>query len=1015
MIARSALASSKLSPFLGAASLIAILFLVVIAGHAEADVGDSDRLGFFPGRPEWITRNLVDGTPIPVCSTDFPEAARNAVARWNTALRIEAFKIEQGVSDCNDIMAPGKGDGWNLEHGVVRVTISLGSLNKARTRYYGHVFSGRYCRTDPDHPTMPRDSRACAMPEHSAGVPRVKGNNEEWRTYYGRFEIIFNPKIYSGDLDAEQPASPTRDLVHDMAHELGHVLGLADYYCDRPGHSDHLPSGRVPGVKPAHKSLMNSWNKIPDYLDPTSWCDPEDGLPTPRDVQDYTTVYTPAAVTELRAETVRDALLVWLSWKQAKVFVESGFEVQRKISSVWHEVASVVPNATFTVVEEKPTEGQQYRVVARTQALPHHETHGHTHSPAEATVGVTVQPHLLLAPTNPHVTGTTVSSLTLAWTPPASTSSTAPMFKVKYTTGADCDASGTEFLPFTPSTSATVAGATDATVPYPISNLKASTQYKLCVRSVREILPGFEYESDWASTTGTTAALPLPTSLTVRDVTDSKAILHWNKATGADGYEAQIDGADVETTLGKDATSYEFTLRSADTAYQLGVAAKRGDQLSAFATLTLLKPPSSITRSTTAHNSVKYTWTDGNSTGSATGAEVKIGASGTRQTADSTEHHTFNNLSGSTEYTFYIRLKNDQGPSAWRTATVTTPAKPDPPAPPVRPRPPQPDPVVTTERVGQRTEYDWQPYGDYEDWSPPDTPGTCYYLAFQRHRYRLAEFETSWRFDAGAWVWRLNPASKRQIGLETGEIVTPWVETAIRHTVTCPDPAQGVSGASAPTAPPAGTLLPGDYVTAWGGEWFAFSVPSDARVQWTNRTVGEQEAMVFSVAGGAEIVIIPSQIAANPPTSDDATLSAIVESFRAETDPAKLPASAQQQTCVEAPARDDARALSLDLDAQWCSVVSSGGELSVRYGADRISLTVPAGRVWLIFAAAQSESAAAAGIWVMERQSKAYVILSPTDGSELERHVPADATGLPALLDAIAASAAPSVYPASDP
>ena len=368
-----------------------------------------------------------------------------------------------------------------------------------------------------------------------------------------------------------------------------------------------------------------------------------------------------------------------------------------------------------------------------------------------------------------------------------------------------------------------------------------------------------------------------------------------------------------------------------------------------------------------------------------------VSASGTRKTV------TCRSTAGT--QTVSVTATDASTPQRSGSASVSLTVT-NPPLPP-RVRPAQPDPVVTTERVGQRTEYEWRPYGDLPGGLPPDPPGTCYYLLFERERYRLAEFETSWRFDVSSWMWKLDPASKRQIGLETEDLFTPWVENGRRHTLTCPDPAQGVSGAS---APPAGTLLPGDYVVAWGGEWFSFTIPSDARVQWTSRTVGEQEAMVFSLAGGAEVVIIPSQIETNPPTSDNAALSAIVASFRAETDPAKLPASAQQQTCAEAPARDDAGALTLDLTAQWCSVVSSGGDLSVRYGEDRISLTIPAERVWLIFAAAQSESAAAAGIWVMERQSKAYVILSPSDGAELDRHSPAEADGLPALLDAIVAS-----------
>ena len=1039
-----------------AAMFTACLLFVVpsIAGlHlAEADVGEG-HLGLldwdeldneyddgqgpnYAGRgPRWITRNLVVGRPIPVCSDDFPNATREAIARWNEALQITAFIMLGGLAACDTSTPKDEFEPGDL---VINLIVARGIMdgNNSVSPIDSSIgCPGRFF----DMGKWELTNRACAGFDHMGynndGDPFVHPANEELRTYYGRAHVIVNPWLqqYCRDISptpAPDPLPPSppgctgdpadrpynTNLVQDLTHELGHILGLADYYCNHSGvgvweeaEGDET-EGKVVLVEHPDKTtvedgltLMNSWNLVPQ-------CAPSDGFPTARDLRDYTAVYTPAAVMDLgtaRTEPLYNAF--WLTWTQDAVFAESDFEVQRwdGAASGWTGIASIGANAIAVAVGNQPVGSQRYRVVARTHALPdcppEQEVllgctpHGHVHGAASTEVRVPVRPVPLPTPTDARATSPTATTLTLSWIAPADTS----LYKLAYTVSADCDAADAVSW-FTSSSADVAQGATEttsATVTYEFSSLDPSTTYRLCVRSVQETAPGFEIESDWAEAMGTTTALPQPTNLTVRNVTDSKATLRWNKATGADSYEVQIDGADVEATLGKDATSYEFTLPSADNAYKLGVAAKRGDQLSTFATLTLLKPPSGITRSTTAHNSVKYTWEDGNPTGSATAAEVKIGAAGTKRTADSTEYHTFNNLSASTPYTFYIRLKNNQGPSAWRTKTVTTPARPTLPP---RVRPAQPDPVVTTERVGQRTEYEWRPYGDLPGGLPPDPPGTCYYLLFERERYRLAEFETSWRFDESSWMWKLDPASKRQIGLETEDLFTPWVENGRRHTLTCPDPAQGVSGAS---APPAGTLLPGDYATAWGGEWFSFTIPSDARVQWTSRTVGEQEAMVFSIAGGAEIVIIPSQIATNPPTSDNATLSAIVESFRAETDPAKLPASAQQQTCAEAPARDDAGALTLDLTAQWCSVVSSGGELSVRYGEDQISLTIPAERVWLIFAAAQSESAAAAGIWVMERQSKAYLILNPSDGVELGRHTPADAAALPALLDAIAASA----------
>ena len=267
---------------------------------------------------------------------------------------------------------------------------------------------------------------------------------------------------------------------------------------------------------------------------------------------------------------------------------------------------------------------------------------------------------------------------------------------------------------------------------------------------------GASGESDAAADTTVVCTPGSPANLTVGSVTDSKAILRWNKATGADGYEVQIDGADVETTLGENATSYEFTLPSADTAYQLGVAAKRGDQLSAFATLTLLKPPSSITRSTTIHNSVKYTWADGNPTGSATGAEVKIGASGTRQTADSTTYHTFDNLSANEEYTFYIRLKNSQGPSAWRTTTVTTPAQPAPPLPPTCAADESTKPSTT--QTVTSTETRWASAGVYE------------YLE-QRTKSQAQVRSVTWNSSTCTWgegAWRNSGSPSYSVWRATG-------------------------------------------------------------------------------------------------------------------------------------------------------------------------------------------------------------------------------------------------------
>ncbi len=742
---------------------------------------------------------------------------------------------------------------------------------------------------------------------------------------------------------------------------------------------------------------------------------------------------------------------------------------------------------------------------------------------------------------------------------------------------------------------------------------------------------GASGESGAAADTTVVCTPGSPANLTVGSVTDSKAILRWNKATGADGYEVQIDGADVETTLGENATSYEFTLPSADTAYQLGVAAKRGDQLSAFATLTLLKPPSSITRSTTIHNSVKYTWADGNPTGSATGAEVKIGASGTRQTADSTTYHTFDNLSASEEYTFYIRLKNNQGPSAWRTATVTTPAQPAPPLPPTcaadeSTKSSTTQTVTSTETrwasarvyeyLEQRTksqaqvrsvtwnsstctwsEGAWRNSGSpsYSVWSAtgaerckepyatklPETKtetvtgqqwvlrgttayqqsrtGTEHYSRTvtktgpracgwtnpawgspdrtawggwtdtgtsktrpasvetenrrngtvtrwsvgsssacpeieqtQRRRTRSVSFSSTAGWVEGSWSgwgtpyrvgWARNgsclakPAhdvvtvrlwgtwSRPRWVRESSPIIcleheekrrsykyayyfrphvwsgtaeawvdgrrnaTPyftepdysrWTDWARTGTFRlCPQRSSGAAGQSETAERKPAQLAAGDYKLQWGDNVIGFTVPAGATVEVRSRRLDSgKDAAVFSVAGGAELVVTPDMLAEDAATgladTSDPTLAALSSSLAlVQADAAQAPA-ATETACTEA-AKPESGAIPVDLAGETCVIVRGGGGVSVALGTNTLTLTLPAARDWLVFAAPQSSADAESAFWFLDLTTGGRIVLSPSDGSELERHIPADAAGLPALLDAIAASAAPSVYPAPDP
>ena len=379
------------------------------------------------------------------------------------------------------------------------------------------------------------------------------------------------------------------------------------------------------------------------------------------------------------------------------------------------------------------------------------------------------------------------------------------------------------------------------------------------------------------------------------------------------------------------------------------------------------------------------------------------------------QRRALSGLNPSTTYLFCVRATLAGHPKAtsdWAPTSGTTTARSvSPPRPTTKtcpdgsvvpvaqdcPIPPKPAPVVEIQKARQITEYQWRLYADGVPGAlPPNPPGTCYWELYKRERYTLADFQIPWRWDETERKWVLDRSEKKQVGLETDYIYTHWRAAGDRRDLTCPGAGGQEGGADAPPTLRPGVLLPGDYVTVWGGERYQFTIPSGAEVAMQVGTNGGQQAMVFSLASGDVVVVVPSQVSAAPPQTDNPTLSAIVQSFRPKHDSS----GPEEQTCAKSPERDNAGVLNLDLDTQWCTIVR-GGEVAVGVGPSRITLTLPAGRSWLILAAPRSATSDATGVWIIDQQSKSHIILDPASGAELGRQLTEAGAALGALFDAM--------------
>ena len=829
-----------------------------------------------------ITRNLVKGESLTVCSTDFWEATKTAVDRWNTALSREVLTLlEKDSMKCQNARA---GNGWLPKNGVKAVFVSVGEQTThprtGKSVVRGDVLVDRYC---------PATSYACVRQDH------VEEHPSDWRTRYGRLEVIVNPTKFCHDTGmpgGNSQCTNTRDdddLRHLITHELGHALSLGDYRCNYYEY----------GMTNPHPDFISE-KTIMD----TRWlpaCDPENGRPTDHDKNDYVKIYTPSVVTvdghgadgRPVDEPKVDGQTVTLYWNQSTVFVESDFEIQRKNGAIWEMEEIADANAESITLTNQPGGEQLYRIRARTLALcpageDCRQVRKHFYGDPSAEITVSVP---LPTPTDLTVTARTLFSLTLNWTAGVGAS----FHEVKATTHTNCEESETYDTP-----------DPDTATSHPFPDLMSSTIYRLCVRSVRTV-GDVSVKSAWvgiSAATGVKLAAPSTRFISSSDIATNIVTLRWSKVADADGYEVKRTEGSGETTI----ESLPETARSRE----------------------------------------------------------------------------FKGLLPNKPYTFYVRatLSTDSAvTSAWASRSATTSTAP----PPTPPTAPTPSALSLNASVN---------------------PMRC---------YPEAEVSVEWRISGGSGSARV------MVGDET--VTTSPTSVACQKTATNRqeiivrawdgnNSARFVLATTVLSPPPPSTCLSSTalgyatYGTNCGAVKASDLFPvvvaanSDACALWHWR---DGAWLGYSVSDDGQLII---------PGSVDYTINpgGLLSLMSGDCDVVSGSGGAGGASSGEPPSCPDALKPSsgptvIDADSTDCATVRGGGAVQISRDDYTLNLTLPSDRDWWALAPTSYHGNPSGAFLFVDLSSGGWLALNPATAAELARHIPADADGLPAHLNAIAASA----------
>ena len=519
---------------------------------------------------------------------------------------------------------------------------------------------------------------------------------------------------------------------------------------------------------------------------------------------------------------------------------------------------------------------------------------------------------------------------------------------------------------------------------------------------------------DPSATIMVSVPLPAPTGPTVGTRTPVRLELSWTAGVGASFHEVKAttranceESETYDRPSSNSATSHPLTGLTPNTSYRLCVRSVRtigSDSIrSTWADTTAVTPAKLAAPSTRAvsssditTNTITLRWSE---VTDADGYEVKATTRancneqsetyGTPNPKNATSH-PFPGLTSSTSYRLCVRATLDAhsaATSAWASRPARTSTPPQPP--PVTLPPPRPTGLATTSTADSLT-FSWNAAARAASYEVKrGASGTVATVSSERtYTFSGLTANTSYTL----YVLAKNSGGR-----------SAWASITARTSPLPPITLQPPIDCLSSTTEGLSATYAGNCNSVW-----ASSLLDDVRVKNPNacgiwRLRGGTWPDKYGVSDNGRLVI---------PGSADYTINIGDFLWLAPGDcnTASDSSAAGGASSNEPPSCSDALKPAsgptmIDADSTDCATVRGGGAVQISRGDYTLNLTLSAERDWWVFAPTSYHDNPSGAFIFLDLTTGAWLALNPATAAELARHAPAAAEGLPALLDAIVASA----------